>query len=131
MTAITATIPAASARFTPLLERLLPGLFKVPFQKFAVDPCLVRYIMRVRVDLGADFKLQVVEGDVFLFEANGKIRDCFRLSSLAKEATKKRLSNITKLDVETVNSLVSEFLFKLKIGREEGNEKGGRRASFR
>jgi len=87
--------------------------------------------MRVRVDLGADFKLQVVEGDVFLFEANGKIRDCFRLSSLAKEATKKRLSNITKLDVETVNSPVSEFLFKLKIGREEGNEKGGRRASSR
>ena len=68
-----------------------------------------------------NFKLQVVEGDVFLFEANGKIRDCFRLSSLTKEATKKRLSNITKLDIETVNSLVSEFLFKLKT-RKEGEE---------
>jgi hypothetical protein len=70
-----------------------------------------------------NFKLQVVEGDVFLFEANGKIRDCFRLSALVKEATKTRLSNITKLDSETLNSLVSEFLFKLKTQKEEGETK--------
>lgn len=58
-------------------------------------------------------KLQVIDDDVFLF-VSGKLRDCFKASSLNSFVTKKRLANILGLEADHVSRAIAQFLFKLK-----------------